>query len=353
MTKLMLADADEEFLIDLQGHVTRQNAAYQVEIVTDPAYLCRCLQSGEGVDLLVISENLYAAVLRCDAKALEAVPRRRIVLLSESCKTAEAGAAHLRIPRGRPEVLLAVTAKLFPKKAERVVPKTKLIAVYSPLGRCGKTTVAMGLAHKLSLLGQRTLFLSLDRLQSFNWLLSESMYLPDEALSIFSAENESIVSDLARVTRRHGFSYVPPFYAPACSLQVSPKVYLVLAKRLIEAERYDAVVLDLSCGFSTSVAELLKMAHHTVLLTLQDANSAYKLNRQLLCLEDPFSEAFSYVCNLFQPEAPNQLSVHIRQKIGELVIPYCAQLDGESLWTAENNEAFARVMEGLSAQILR
>ena len=93
-----------------------------------------------------------------------------------------------------------------------------------------------------------------------------------------------------------------------------------MATKLVEAHAYDCIVMDASCEFSSTVCKLMQASHNNVVIALQDANSSYKLNRMLVCLEDPFQEKF----------------------------PYNPRLDGEQIIKAAADPAFAHVMQELT-----
>lgn len=352
MMELILADASEEYLLELQTLLLAQCGQLQTEIISDYRYLETVFSAPRPLDLLIASEAYYNRLAAQGKLGGLTLPPGRIFLLTKTGTTPEVRANAVYVPRESIALLPALVQKVFLKHEPVPAPKTRLIVVHSPLGRCGKTTVAMGLAHKLSLLGARTLFISMDRLQSCNWLLGDSRYLLDDQLSLFRPENETIVDDIAPLVKRHGFFYIPPFSAPALSLQIPKETYLHMAKKLLESEQYDCVVMDASCEFSSTVSQLLRAAHNNVLIALQDANSAYKLNRMLLCLEDPFQEKFSFLCNLYRLEGTDSRSAHLRKLIGDKLIPYNPKLDGEQISRAANDPAFAAVMDELAQRMI-
>ena len=86
-----------------------------------------------------------------------------------------------------------------------------------------------------------------------------------------------------------------------------------------------------------------------MVIALQDANSSYKLNRMLVCLEDPFQEKFSYLCNLYRENVTDSRSALMKKTIGDRIIPYNPRLDGEQIVKAAADPAFANVMKELTA----
>lgn len=353
MINLILADASEEYLLDLQTLLLSQCGQIQTEIISDIRYLEQYFRESHALDLIIISEAYYGRLEQVGLLKDKNLSANRVFLLAKSGDKPEVLPYAVRVPRQHTSILPALVRKIFLKPTtDENAPKTRLVTVHSPLGRSGKTTVAMGLAHKLSLLGARTLFISMDRLQSCNWLLGDSRYLLDDHLDIFNPENENIADDIIPLIKRHGFFYIPPFSSPALSLQIPKETYPYMAQKLVESEQYDCIVMDASCEFSRTVSQLLRMSHNNVIIALQDANSSYKLNRTLLCLDDPFQERFSFLCNFYRPEMADARSAHLRKLIGDKLIPYNVKLDGEQISRAANDPAFAAVMDELSREMI-
>lgn len=351
MMQLVLAASSEDYLMQLQTLLLEQCGQLNLEIISDYSYLESYFQEDRKPDLLLISEGYYNRMRKNGTLgAAGRLPATRVFLLSKEGTRPEGLPYGVRVPRDCAAHLPALVRQLYATKPKPEAARlaTRLITVHSPLGRSGKTTVAMGLAYTLAEKGAKTLFLSMDRLQSCNWLLGESRYLPDDHLRTFTPDNAGIADDLESLVRRHGFYYIPPFSSPGLSLRIPKETYLHMATKLVEAHAYDCIVMDASCEFSSTVCKLMQASHNNVVIALQDANSSYKLNRMLVCLEDPFQEKFSYLCNLYRENVEDSRSTLMKKTIGERISPYNPRLDGEQIIKAAADPAFAHVMQELT-----
>lgn len=355
MIQLVLADASEEFLVEVQAMLQDTCGALALEIISDPAYLETYLEASRPMDLLILSEAFYQKLTKRGAIDKLQLPPERVLLLSKSGDAPEALAHGVRVPRQQISLLPPLIRKQFQALEKTAIArsKTQLLVVHSPLGRCGRTSIAMGMAQRLAQTGARTLFLSLDRLQSCNWLLGENRYLLNDHLHVFTTENEDIAADVKRLVRRHGFFYLPPFSEPSRALRISPAVYLHLAKKLVAAEAYDAIVLDASCEFTETTAALLREADLAVIIAMQDADAVNKLNRMLLCLEDPFQPRFRYLCNLYRENMPDARPAHLQKLTAECCLPYLPQIEGSQVnrFAAEPSVAalLTKLTEGVAS----
>ncbi len=127
-------------------------------------------------------------------------------------------------------------------------PRTEMIGVYSPVGRCGKTSFALALA--LSLQKTRpTLFLSFEIFSGWQYLYPQAKNAAGSlADGIYYLRNGNLrVAEklLAKEQKMEELSFLPPFSDPQDLLHVTDEEWKVVLDSIRCETGFEAVVADL------------------------------------------------------------------------------------------------------------
>ena len=158
--QLVVVDCDQAYSRAAEAELIRRFAAdTELYIITDPIYMERFFRSRRKIDVLLTdkrsSDDLLAGhgiesellFLPDDAPALDLTARTRVIRASEGADG---------ILQAVEEAVRAGIARLSGGEGEGR-PQTRLVAVYSPIGGCGKSLAALSLARKLKKLDQKVL----------------------------------------------------------------------------------------------------------------------------------------------------------------------------------------------------
>jgi cellulose biosynthesis protein BcsQ len=153
--------------------------------------------------------------------------------------------------------LYAQQAPAAPMQALRL-EELKLLGIYSPVGRTGKTSFALALGKELAR-RKRTLYLNLEEYSGFQALypygdgqtLSELMYFLKQNRAAFVCKVESVVQQIG------GLDYIPPLKSPVELRHISARDWESLLEALAQGTNYEVVILDLS-GAVNGLFELLE-----------------------------------------------------------------------------------------------
>ena len=123
----------------------------------------------------------------------------------------------------------------------------KRIAVYSPVGRTGKTGFALALGKEIAK-KRRTLYLNLEEYSGFaelypvdgGWTLSELLYFLKQGKSAFGWKLEGMIRSMGEM------DYIPPLRSPVEYETVKREDWKQLLELLEKESRYEGVILDLS-----------------------------------------------------------------------------------------------------------
>ena len=182
--------------------------------------------------------------------------------------------------------------------------------VYSPIGRCGKTALAEGLAAAL---GKRKKTLLLD-LQSYSahkeqlggeqlWDLADIIYFLRQGKQTFLYKLGSIVRN------REGYDYVLPMKAPADLRSVTLAEWLELLEKLASDSDYQAVVIDFGQEIS-GLLQLLNNCSKIYMPLLSDSDSVNKLeNFEWILRDENFEKVIENIHKINLPTNVDRLNV--------------------------------------------
>lgn len=185
----------------------------------------------------------------------------------------------------------------------------EIYGVYSPIGRCGKTALAEGLAAAF---GKKKKTLLLD-LQSYNarkeqlggeqlWDLADIIYFLRQGKQTFLYKLGSIVRN------RDVYDYILPMKTPADLRSVTVAEWLELLEKLASDSDYHVVVLDFGQDVS-GLFQLLGNCSQIYMPILSDQDSVRKLeNFEWILKDEDFENVINDIHKIYLPENFDKLN---------------------------------------------
>lgn len=150
---------------------------------------------------------------------------------------------------------------------------TKIIGVYSPIGGCGKTTIAIALAHLLTKVGKRVLYLNFEDIPSTSTYFQCNSQQDMSNLIFFLKErNRNLalkVNSIKTIDSPSAIEYISPTVDVQEMDELFPEDIEFLLTELKDNGGYDAIVIDTSSGFNLRISKVLQMADEILFITLQ------------------------------------------------------------------------------------
>ena len=299
---LMLADKDRGYLVPLvRKFIDGIGINADIEAATDQAYLESFFETPKSLDILVIQEEMYR----------DEFSRHNIgdiFLLTENEDDAPPAAAHRiykytdadTVYKQVVNNLSGTTSASIRRQGE-----TRIIYVYSPSGGSGKTTVAAGICRVLSECRQRTLFVGMDALQSFGWIMDEEETLPGGVERQLISNSGFVYNMVKPYLKEQGFFVLPPFSRILSSLNIREESYVQLLETTVVSRDFDYIVVDGTSGFSLTTSKLMGMSQYVLILATQDGVSGYKTERLLENLDLSDRRRFVFACNKYEKDKPD------------------------------------------------
>ena len=155
--------------------------------------------------------------------------------------------------------------------------KTKLLGVYSPVGRSGKTSFALALGDILAETKQ-VLYLNLEEYSGFEDLFDLHYRTDITDLIYFARQKEgSLIYKLNSVIQSfHSLQYIPPALFSADLRDVSGEEWLAFLKEIMTYCEYDVIILDIGSQVD-ELFQLLQKCEKIYMPIAQDAAAKAKL----------------------------------------------------------------------------
>ena len=317
---MILADPDESYLEAVTAYINTAMTGLSVEI--------RAVSSGEALrdhferrtaSLTVISEHFFPDL---DAMARQETLRGgTVVILTEGirkspCEGIPAVSKYRTVPDMMQRILRIYSGHSLSDEGTGIKEDMMVIGIYSPVGRCLKSSLALALGQILAA-DRPTLLLDLESQAAYPaWF--DRAYIRDLSdLAAAVMENKPhFTARLNACTEKIGaLDYVPPFTIGLDAPDVPQEVWTKIITGICENSAYEALVIDIG-GAVCGLRPILAMCDKILLPVPEDTASQAKADDYLKTMDlwDPdLKEKFMGVdlsglgtCGL-GTEAPSEL----------------------------------------------
>ena len=279
---LVVVDSDYEYVRSIEEGIIRRYAdKVDVRIITDEAYMETWFEEKREIDVLIVDQNHYGAYLNEHAiqqtflmipeiDIEQSLPRNVSVMVKYLPET---------------ELFEAVNDAFARIDLQSVDPdgasrhETRVVAVYSPIGGCGKSLVSIGLARKLRMLEQKVLLIGCDDVQSFSVFgdldLHADVHLAEQLRDPGEDTYWTILQNLAagEVTYLKSFDRAPH------ALGVGRTQWKSFVRLMKEKGDFDYLILDIGSRVDEAGRELMNQADEIVLITEPNLMATKKVQR--------------------------------------------------------------------------
>ena len=267
--RLVVADSDYEYIKPMEEELIRRfRSRAQIQIITDPAYLDVYFHTPRTIDVLVADQSLFGDYLQGHTI-------HHILLLVPEVEIGKTFPDRVKaMMKYLPyeEILQAIEEFMKPEAEEikeAVVPQkqeTKVVAVYSPIGGCGKSLVALALARKLKKLDQTVLLAGCDSLQSFSAYLRTAEYADEKLAEKLKNPEEDTYWTILQNIGQEEISYILPFEKNMPSLGIGTDEIKWLVELLRQKKDFAYVILDLGSELNEQTLALMEASDVYVLV---------------------------------------------------------------------------------------
>lgn len=273
---LVVCDKELRYADGLSQNIsTRSEFALRVYICTNLASVVQLKQERE-IHILIVDEAFTYE------ERTEMGAEQTFVLTKEVCQ--DLGKKEKEIYKFQSaDRILAIVFETYCDRSGNSILKTikkqkrKLIAVYSPIHRVGKTTFALALGKELAKT-EKTLYLNFEEYADVGerFARAEGRNLGD-LLYYIRQENQDAALRVSTMVRQiEDLDYIPPMLLNTDLREVSLEEWNNLLQLILEKTVYESVVLDIGDGLQ-GFMEILQLCDTIYMPVLEDDISRCKV----------------------------------------------------------------------------
>ena len=240
-----VCDLDSSYACNLMDYLNeKRSTPFEVQAFTNVESL-KEFASEQEIEILLISTRAMCNEIR-------ELPISRVVILSEGEQFQETDLEYPFVYKYQSsDQLISEVMEYYAGTNPSTclfttTVKTKLIGVYSPVGRSGKTSFALALGEILAETKQ-VLYLNLEEYSGFEDLFDLHYRTDITDLIYFARQKEgSLIYKLNSVIQSfHSLQYIPPALFSADLRDVSGEEWLAFLKEIMTYCEYDVIILDI------------------------------------------------------------------------------------------------------------
>ena len=278
LLKLAVADTNMDYL-DRLTSVLEEYPDLRVSIYSDPEILADAVSAG-NFQALLLDPSMYIPRM-----ALDSLP---VVIMLEgetkipyTCSEFPKTAKYQRISRIYQSVLEICSNKLSFGQGAARSGAASVIAFYSPVGGCGKTTVSLVAAAKLALSGYRVLYLDLEQFPSDGCYFDQSSDKGlSELLALIEQKSEKTMFLQSCIqTASENLHYIRHFDSPNDYNAMDAGELQQLITLCRTSGVADAVIIDMDSRFDDNARKIFDLSDKIVLVEKSDPIGSLKLGR--------------------------------------------------------------------------
>ena len=275
---LVIFDEEKQYANLLMNYFSsKRDIPFQTITFTDKSKLILYLNSEKPEMLLISATAMDEDIVSTDVK--------EIILLSEgSVPTDYSKYQSIFKFKSAENIVREVLERFIEIESDKdslVVAKgeAKVIGIYSPVGRSGKTTFALALAEILSE-GHKTLFVSFEEFAVFqNDMETSSPGNLADLMYYFKQNPETVSIKLQAIVQKvNSLDYVSPIYYARDLRETTTEEWKELLNHISSVSSYEYIVLDIG----DMIGDLLSMLDYCdqiFMPTVDDKLSEMKINK--------------------------------------------------------------------------
>ncbi len=289
---------DEIYLSCLEMGLLRGMGDYaDITLITRKEYFDWYFSRPQKIDVLVIDREQYS----------DTVERQNIgtvfILEDEPDEVRNRdGVVSIYKYSSVKEIFYKISGKLGKQlkgNSDESVDRTETILTFSPIGGCGKTTVALNICSELADYNKQVLYLNVESIQSFHWYMRNREYVDTMFCQELSVEAKEITANLINYTGNEGFDYIKPVQGALVTYGIEKKDYIYLIREIVKEKKYDYIVVDTDGGLDEFNLMLMSVCDKILTVLRQDALSVWKCESMLENLDYSDEQKFMFICNRY------------------------------------------------------
>lgn len=305
---IVVVENDLEHLIPLQLKLAEMLMdVAELEVISDRDYMEEYFIAPRTIDILVIEENMYSDKLSCHMIGKTYVLTDNMGDHDEPVYRMEGASADVvcLFKYCNLNTLIRYIIPLTWSGANMNENEPQLIAVISPAGGTGTTTVSVGISACMKQNLKKVLYLNAGNYQNFSFYLDNKSTLSMEGCNHLKNVDSRIYERMKQYLVKEEFTYLPALKNAREMLGISCQNYVALAKAAQKSGDYDFVIVEIGNELTTEALKFLGSVNKILVIVNQDNYSLSKLNVMKYSINCADKEKYYFICNRFEKEKEN------------------------------------------------
>ena len=268
---LVICDPEEGYAQSLAFYIMSQKG------INFQVHTCNCIEHVKKADLLLISGS-FTEEERKQIKAEKVL----VLLESDFQRCEEESVCKYRSGEEILDEILKICESIYTKDelfyTASQKKNGKIIGVFSPVHRVGKTTYALKIGEELALSGS-VLYLNLEMYGGIGGHFEKGGQTLEDILYYARQEKGNLGFMLTKAVRHRGnLDYVLPIPVSEDMKQIEAEEWIRLFQQILSQSIYETIILDIDEGIR-DVYELLELCNEIHLLEDESEYSAAKIQQ--------------------------------------------------------------------------
>ena len=279
---IVIADNDDLHMRRLVNYLTDENKQLKICSFTEKESFIKYLEeSSQRINILLFSEDMYSEEVRNKKADLKMKLTDGGVAVDSEYKSIS---KYQKADDFIHEVLVAFSEETGSTDAFNTADSdnAKIISVYSPVGGCGKTVIALAVSKILSMMGRQVLYLNFEGVSSVgNVLHGMGMHNMSEVLLAAKDKHSKLGVKIIQCEEVHPETGIHFINMQECAAEFSEMTPAELKKIAVEAKeigQYDYIVIDMNSAYCDDVFSVLDVSYKILVPYLLTKSSVYKMN---------------------------------------------------------------------------
>ena len=284
---LVIADPDQDYIRQYEEELLiKFESRAQIQIITSPTYLANYFRVHRVIDILVIAREFYDTFVKEHDIGHMIVLDREISLVTE-----EDGSERPVLEKftTKDELFDFIEESLKDEPMDQPVYEEakkehlpKVIAVYSPIGGCGKSLVSFALGKKMKKLEETAVVIGCDDLQSIGIYLENRQHADESLAPALKTPNEDTYFEVLKNISQEEVPCLLPFERPLSVLGIGADELVNLVTLLKEKGDFNNIILDLGCDMNETNRALVQKADICIVITEPNLCACRKLEKMTM-----------------------------------------------------------------------
>ena len=296
---IVIVDSDKEFYSKLSSKFFNDLNIMPMEFSDVKYFLQSKSNKLNNIDILMISEDFISSIKKPDIASY-------VFVLTKTEKDMKRSDNFYNLYKYRNLIDIFNDVLRVCDINQGTALASKVITFYSPLGNCGKTSLALSAGQIMASQYSKVLYISMETLCSMYAFMPDIKASDNDLDALIRSHSEEAWSKIRSNIQVNGnFSYLKPFNEVGSILDLTVQDYGFLIRLIRKKNEFKRIIVDMPSEFNYKLTEILGQSDKVVIVCRQDDYSVERLKQFTSVI--PPDDKFIFICNKMDKNKPDNL----------------------------------------------